>query len=128
MASHLSTSSVSLAPAFDPWQLVRFYTPFLRVAHHLPGRIRLKVDLAAFEGRIPKTAGVDQLQMSLRSVRGVRRISLNLLARSCVIEYDSQLIPEAAWGDLLAMHDTAAARVLINILKEKHLEIGHGQL
>ena len=128
MAIQLPLNSNSFVPAFDPWQLVSFYAPFLRVVHHIPGRVRLKVDLAAFEGAVPKTAGVDQLKKSMLSVRGVRNVGLNLLARSCVIEYDSQIIPQAAWDDLLAVRDTAAARVLIDILKEKHQEISHGQL
>jgi len=87
----------------------------LAIAHHIPGRIRLKlVDEAAAAavlggGRFPTPE-------RLRAVAGVRAVKLNLLARSCLIDYDPVAIPPVAWVDLLSGRHTAASGPLVAAL------------
>ncbi|MDR2638755.1 MAG: hypothetical protein LBC09_02835 [Helicobacteraceae bacterium] len=55
--------------------------PLLSVAHHIPGRVRLKLN-----GKIPSWAlGLD---MHIKSVKGVVGVSVNPFSASAVINYD----------------------------------------
>lgn len=104
------------------------FLPGLCLAHQIPGRVRLKLDIAALRtGRLQK-GDIERLQSALGAIRGVRTIRLNLPARSCAVEYDSTIIPDAAWADLLAGRDTPEARVLIDILHEGYEEALREQL
>jgi len=73
----------------------------LRVAHQLPGRVRLKLlptgeDLAKEYDR--KGAGIDA---AIASIDGVHAIRLNRLARSVVVEYDPKKIPADLWQEVV---------------------------
>ena len=103
-------------PAVDPWQVVSTFAPYLRIAHHIGGRVRLKLAAAALDEPALKAFGSDRLKDALTSIRGVQGISLNLLARSCLVEYDNSTIPDAAWPDLLAQRQSAAATKLLDRL------------
>lgn len=116
------------ADAIDPWRVVAEFAPFLNIAHQISGRVRLKLDTAAFDVPAIRGIGSERLKAALGGVRGVHDISLNLLARSCVVAYDSEVIPDPAWPDLLAGRQTAAATTLIGILREKYEEVRNGQL
>lgn len=87
------------------------FAAHLSVAHHIPGRIRLK--LAASAGTAPKEAVEEAMRFSrtVTEVPGIRSVSLNPLARSCVVEYDPARIPPRAWQDLIdgAVSDASAA-------------------
>ena len=107
----------------DPWHVVALFSPYLRIAHQIAGRVRLKLDAAALDAPAVREVGAEKLRAAIESIRGVRRIQFNLLARSCVVEYDPQTIPDAAWPDLLAGRRSAAADLLIGILQEKYAEL-----
>lgn len=91
--------------------------PYLSIAHHVPGRIRLKLDEAAIGDPQLRAAG-ERLRAALAGLRGLRSIRLNVLARSCIVEYDNGVIPDEAWPDLLAGRDTRAAETLFALLRE----------
>lgn len=112
------TSKSSLAPSRPP-QLLEQLASYVRIAHQIPGRVRLKFDMGALNN-----AGLASLvkQGSVSTpfftqIHGVHRIDWNLLARSCTIEYDSNLIPDTAWRDLLAGDNSDAARTLYGLLE-----------
>lgn len=108
----------------DAWRIVERLAPALRIAHQIPGRIRLKLAADTLAAH-PLAAGeVGRLDAILRGTRGIRRVQLNLLARSCVVEYDPGVIPDTAWPDLLAGRHTAAAAVLAGILREGYAAAG----
>lgn len=115
-------------PDIDPWRVVAGFSPYLSIAHQVGGRVRLKIDTAALDDPKLNGLGADRLRGALSSVRGVHAISLNLLARSCVVEYDNAVIPDAAWPDLLAGRKSDAAAALVGILQEKYEEVRNGQL
>lgn len=71
-----------------------------RVAHHIPGRLRVKLGVnvpGGLPGRDEATALLDRL----RRVDGVNAVSVNVLARSCTVEYQAAVLPPADWDDLL---------------------------
>lgn len=99
--------------------LVERLAPNLRIAHQVRGRVRLKLDVAAMENVIPARAA-RQLDGLFKNIRGIRSAQLNLLARSCVVEYDADVIPDAAWPDLIAGRASSAAAELVAALGEKY--------
>lgn len=121
------TDSTSALNGIDPFQVVADFAPYLRIAHQIDGRVRLKLDPAALDAPALKQFGGDRLKAALAGIRGVREISLNLLARSCVVAYDNATIPDPAWPDLLAGRRTDAAATLVGILRETYEEIRNGQ-
>mgnify|MGYP001002100893 CR=1 FL=1 len=123
-------ASLSLPPLADadPWQVVSRLAPYLRIAHQIPGRVRLKLDTAALEDRALPRGGGEGLRQVLATVRGLRGVQINLLARSCVVEYDNRIIADTAWPDLLAARQTPAATTLVAVLQEKYEELRRDQL
>lgn len=111
MAADKESSSVS---DLDPWRVAAAFVPGLRIAHQIAGRVRLKLDADAASLRAIDAA---RLRQSLGALRGVQ---FNWLARSCVVEYDTRIIADAAWSDLLAGRRTAAAAVLLDLLPTHH--------
>lgn len=99
----------------------------VRIAHHIRGRIRLKLEGRATSiGASRVDAGA--FQALLDRTPGVRSVQVNLLARSCTIQYDPEVIPEQAWADYLAGTASEAAAVLERILCESYREIGNAEL
>lgn len=102
----------------------RRFTSCLKIAHHIPGRIRLKLDLLQFmKLEAVATEDAKLFQHALDNIPGIHSISMNLLAFSCVIEYNTQVIPQDAWHDLLNGAKTTAADTLIDILERKYTEL-----
>ncbi|MGF7174795.1 HMA2 domain-containing protein [Azospirillum doebereinerae] len=98
----------------DPHPLLRFVS-LLSIAHHIPGRIRLK--LAAKDTDLADAiAQAKRFGRLVTEAPGIRSVNVNLLARSCVVEYDADRIPPAAWGDLLAGTPSDAAERLLRAL------------
>lgn len=101
---------------FDAARLVAALRPHVRIAHQISGRVRLRLAAAAFETAAWRAGGGDGLRACFAALPGVRAIGFNALARSCVVEYDPALIPDAAWADLLAGRASPAASTLAGLL------------
>lgn len=101
---------------------LRALTGLLTVAHHIPGRIRLKLNAGALPGGI----GFETKRFAgaLDSIFGIHGIHFNKLARSVTVEYDNKAIPDRAWPDLLANRPSPEAAALLNRLQEgySHLQ------
>ncbi|MBW2707992.1 MAG: cation transporter [Deltaproteobacteria bacterium] len=69
--------------------------PYASIAHHIPGRIRLKISL---EGAKAINGGGTAVE-SIR-IPGIRNTRINAFARSVVIEYDEKKIPYDLWVSL----------------------------
>lgn len=89
----------------------------LRIAHHVPGRVRLKLEGGA--GLAGAVAEVQAFVKLLEAVEGIGAVSLNLLARSCTVEYDPRRIAPNAWRDLVAGVDSPEAARLAEILAHR---------
>lgn len=111
-------------PTFDE---LRGYLEHVRIVHHIRGRIRLKL-VAGYESLAERSRHARQFQSILVRTPGVHSVRVNLLARSCSVEYDPQVIPAEAWGDFLAGVDSPAAATLEQILREIYREIMHEKL
>ncbi|MDR0528655.1 MAG: cation transporter [Zoogloeaceae bacterium] len=87
-----------------PADFLRRAADFATIAHHVPGRVRLKLNVKPEDLRDLERSGFnpDALDDFFSSVSGVRRIHLNKLARSITVEYDNQVIPDQFWPNLLS--------------------------
>lgn len=100
----------------DPAEVlaIRETAALLRIAHHIPGRVRLKVGAdAGLAQAVDKARGFLQ---SVTAIAGIRSVNVNLLARSCLVEYDPEVIPPSAWQDLIGGTRSAAADALVGAL------------
>ena len=107
----MTASSLEITADTPPAALLAHFAPHLKIAHQLPGRVRLKLGMKVLGG-IKFSAlesSADAFAAVLKQIRGVRAINWNLMARSCTVEYDPAVIPDNAWPDLLAGADNAAA-------------------
>jgi len=66
--------------------------PHLEIAHHVPGRIRLRILLSG----LGAVQNVD-LHALVLSIPGVLGMRVNTSARSVVIEYNQQKLPYELW-------------------------------
>jgi hypothetical protein len=91
------------------------WTSRLSVAHHIPGRIRLKlrtdgIDLSGLGD------GVRAFTAALGACPAIGQVQVNLLARSCTITYDTRDLAPSTWSDLINGQDTAPVRDLIEAI------------
>lgn len=88
----------------------------LRIAHHVPGRIRLKLDGDLSAPQAQAIGDAQRLINSLAVLPGIRKVGLNLMARSCTIEYDPARIAPAGWEHVVSGVDSPQAGALIALL------------
>ncbi len=123
LISFASTQPKSL----DIAPVVSSVARYLRIAHQIPGRIRFKIDPDVLNDSTLSQLGEEGVSNALGAIRGVHDIRINKLARSCTVEYDKAIIPDHAWGDLLAGRATPAAHALLGIIEDKYEEVRRGQ-
>jgi hypothetical protein len=102
----------------------------VHIAHHLPGRIRLRLapldEAPALDA--DERSLLDQAQSFrelLDSIPGIVSIRVNLLARSCTVEYDRAVIPFQAWPDFLGGVRSEEAGILTRIIEQKYTEVAN---
>ncbi|WP_333875011.1 hypothetical protein [Methylobacter sp.] len=100
---------------------------YVRIAHHIRGRIRLKLEAKLAVDALPGRQ-IRQFQAILDRTPGFHSARVNFLARSCVVEYDPIAIPEQAWSDFLSGTDSPAASLLEQILRDTYQEIINAKL
>lgn len=105
---------------------LRSFLGEVRIAHHIRGRIRLKLESRRASTALPQ-AQVRDFQARLDRIPGIDSVQFNLLARSCTVHYNCGLIPERAWGDLLNGVDSVAAATLERILLDGHAQVVRAQ-
>lgn len=106
---------------------IRQFAEQLQIAHHIPGRVRLKLpaqSLGALDTSLLQVAR--GFQGSLHQIEGIREVRLNPLAFTCIVEYDPQHIVPQAWSDLIAGVASPAAEGLWSRLSHKYQELSHG--
>ncbi|MDO9584604.1 MAG: hypothetical protein Q7J24_16085 [Desulfomicrobium sp.] len=69
--------------------------PYVKVAHHLPGRLRVQAHSSEAASRVLKRNAEVCMDALRRLFPGVRSVRLNPLAGSLVVEYDLKLMPFA---------------------------------
>lgn len=103
----------------DDFERLQAYTPMIQIAHHIPGRIRLKLN-GTDTGMKQVAVYAKRFGDAWRDIPGIRSAKLNLVARSCTVEYDRNLIPFSAWPDLLGGVRSSEALELLGIFKRKY--------
>ncbi|THF65463.1 cation transporter [Pseudothauera nasutitermitis] len=106
---------------------LRAFLNSVRIAHHIRGRIRLKL-----QGGVPGAvelsgAQARAFQSVLDRLPGIQSVQTNLLARSCTVIYDTDVISERAWGDFLSGIQSEPAGRLERILRDAYQEIADAQ-
>lgn len=106
------------------FEVFRSFMLHVRIVHHIPGRVRFKLlDLALDEEGKALLGQAKQFEHALDGIRGVKSIRLNVLARSCTVEYDKAVIVPEAWQDVLGGLESTAAAGLLGILRTRYLEL-----
>ncbi len=103
----------------NDFERLQAYVPMIQIAHHIPGRIRLKLN-GSDTGAKQVASYVKCFDDVWQEIPGIRSAKLNLLARSCTVEYDENLIPFRTWPDLLGGIRSDEALEFLNILKRKY--------
>jgi hypothetical protein len=85
---------------------------YLRIVHHVPGRIRIK-----FVASIKNHPKAKELVDKEKSLSGINKIRMNAAARSVVIEYDQKQIPPDLLQELLSTHNSERIQEIINELR-----------
>jgi len=89
--------------------------PHAEIAHHIPGRVRLKILLSGFA-----VARKLDLKGLTKSIPGVLKLRLNLFARSIVIDYDQEKLSPRLWEDISRLRNAPA---MTAALKERLLAL-----
>lgn len=87
---------------------------YLSVAHHVPGRIRLKLNPAIRQALGLRDSSA--IERAVQAVPGIRQVRLNTLAGSVVVEYASDIIQPVWWQTLLASDEQQARTLLASVL------------
>lgn len=83
---------------------------FLSIAHHVPGRIRVKLSPMAL-AHLPDVDPAPFVNLAKR-IRGVGMTRVNVPALSVVIEYDPVVIPAPLWERLLSGNPVEVERII----------------
>ncbi len=83
----------------------------LRVVHHVPGRIRLRLTGGIAAGSSPQPA-LSAFLDRLKAAAAIRSVRVSAPTLSAVVEYDTDLMPPASWPALLSGPDEAALALL----------------
>ncbi len=84
------------------------YIRHFSIAHHVPGRIRVKASW--FKVNNLKDIDGNGLQELIDRIPGIKQYRLNKKALSAVIEYDESLIPYTLWEDVVKVDNFPAQR------------------
>lgn len=106
---------------------LRSHRTHIRIVHHIRGRIRLKLEAIPEIISLPAIKE-QQFRGLVDQTPGLLSLRVNLMARSCIVEYDPALIPYQAWHDFIDGRDSSSAAHLEYILRDIYREIIHAEL
>lgn len=91
----------------------------ITIAHHIPGRIRLRLSPQVLE----KAGNFDLSSVQkLNGINGngIKGVEINPLALSAIITYDPKKLPPRWWEEFVQSEDSAA-QVINQILSDKRI-------
>ncbi len=75
------------------------------IAHHIPGRIRLRFNHSIVT-RLPKVNGIKKvIQKMVNQIEAIKDIRLNLYAGSVVVQYDTDVLSPDLWQKVVGEKD-----------------------
>lgn len=95
-------------PDFGPFLTLRRH---VTIAHHVPGRIRLKLGMAAVT-KLPEADPAPFVDLFKR-IRGIGLTRINRAALSVVVEYDPNVIAPSTWSRLLEGDVAEVTEILV---------------
>ena len=86
----------------------------IKIAHHVPGRIRLKLMLSAL-----KLPSIDPmiLESFQYEAEGIKDVRINRTAGSATITYDTQTIPLESWETIINGEPELAEQTLLALIE-----------
>lgn len=94
---------------------------YLSLAHHVPGRMRIKFSPAIVTSPVIQRAAAwwqEQSRNNGTNPKGLVNYRLNIGSRSLVIEYDRKIIDHKVLDEIFSTQDQQRMGVLINQLAE----------
>lgn len=88
----------------------------LGIAHHVPGRIRLRLGPGVLTWAQDEGMSPDQASRWLAAFPGVKDSRINATAASLIIEYDPRRLEPSSWETLVLGDDDAALRLILGLL------------
>ncbi len=71
---------------------------YLRVKHHVPGRIRVKADLNGVKKLV--NVGSTVIEETISAMPGIYNYRINKKALSVIIDYNPEILPFELWEDI----------------------------
>lgn len=90
---------------------------YVSVAHHVDGRIRLKVDPSVVKDPISK-----RLEEISKNLPGVLDTRVNIMARSVVVRYDPNVIDPETFEILIVTKDIDVCKDILKQYENKFLQ------
>jgi hypothetical protein len=96
----------------QPIELLLAMRRHLHVAHHIPGRLRLRADAGLLELAHRWQGPRIGLAEAIAVIEGVRDVRINAAAATAVIDYEPASLPPDTWRRLLDGSDDAVLEIL----------------
>lgn len=87
---------------------------YISIVHHIPGRIRLKINKSILDEPILKNLE-DYTDFLKIKVPGIQTLRINKAALTIIIEYDPQKIPLTRWEQLINSTDDQERTDTLNL-------------
>lgn len=88
------------------------------IAHHIPGRVRLRIGLGALGVVSGRDQGRARFSLTdLAAFAGIETVRLNTAAQSAIVTYDPGVIPEAFWRECLTVPEDRLASLIAATLR-----------
>ncbi|MBK1663897.1 hypothetical protein CKO38_08645 [Rhodospirillum rubrum] len=89
--------------------------PYASIAHHLPGRVRLKIGLGVLG--VLKGMPLDLRLADFRAFQGIGEVRVNMAALSAVVSYDPSIVPNDFWRQCLTLADADLREMVARVLR-----------
>lgn len=96
----------------DPDVLLRA-REHLSIAHHIPGRIRLRFGAGILDA-VPEFTAGDKPEL-LKGLAGIKDIRVNAAAFSLLVLYDPEQLLPGMWEQLIEGNESEAAQVVARL-------------
>ena len=89
----------------------------LKIVHHVPGRIRLRVSASLFK----EAKGIDKQMVDrvINAIEGISDVRINAVAATLVITYVTKILKPDWWTDLIEANDDKASALFDQLLETK---------
>lgn len=87
----------------------------LRIVHHVPGRLRVRISLEALKS--PSSISVHALRNFVEGMAGVRSLRISGATLSAIIDYDPKSLSPCLWDHLFDGSDEVSRLAFVQLAK-----------